>query len=206
MKKTIITHQYLHKNYQDLIDRGKFDIDFIFLIILSSAVCTLGFKMNSSSVIIGSMVISPLLYSSILLGSSIYWKDNKSFLQGIKALFIGSFIAICTASIISYFFPTIYLSEIIERIKTSPLDYFFVAVFTGMGGSFAYYWPKISEAITGISISVALIPPIVISGIAINHLDSALLYTSILIIFLNIIGIIISTYLVTAALNWYAKK
>lgn len=206
MKKTILTKTYLQTSYQQLVERGRLDLDFIILIMVASAICALGFNINSPSVIIGSMVISPLLYTIVLLGSSLFKRDYPIFFYSIKTTIIGGLLSILTAAIITYLFPFTYHSEIIDRIQAAPIIYFYIALFTGIGGTFAYYWPNISEAITGISISVALIPPIVMMGIAIINLDWPLLYSSSIIAGLNILGIIIATFFVAAFLHWRIKK
>ena len=47
-------------------------------------------------------------------------------------------------------------------------DYFLVALFSGLAGTYAFFAPKIHLALTGIAISVALIPPVVMLGVGLG--------------------------------------
>lgn len=194
-KKVPISKKSINKSYIELVERGKIDVDYIFLTAIAAIVCTLGFEMNSPSVIIGAMVIYPLLCSPILVGVSVFWKDRKAFFRGCVALLVGIVVAVTISIIFNIIFPSHYTAEITGRLSTLPLHYFLVAFFTGLGGTFAYFWPGIIETITGIAISVALIPPLVMIGIGIAHNDFSLFYTSMVISAINIFGVCVASFL-----------
>jgi hypothetical protein len=96
-------------------------------------------------------------------------------------------------------------SEIADRLSTVPVYYFIVAFLSGLAGTFAFFWPRIVEALAGIAISVALIPPVVMLGIGIAELSRELMQGSAKIVALNIIGMALSAYIATATLAWYAR-
>ena len=56
----------------------------------------------------------------------------------------------------------------VDRLNAAMMDYFLVAFFSGLAGTYAFYSPKIHEAVAGIAISVALIPPVVMLGIGLG--------------------------------------
>jgi len=201
-----LTKNDLIKSYEGLEIRTRFDLDFILLTSIAAAICAFGFRMNSPSVIIGAMVLSPLLFTIVALSASLFRKNWKNTLEHVFTFTFGIGIAIAISVIINLFFPFENGSEITERILSSPLDYFFVAFFSGLGGTFAYFWPGIIEAIAGIAISVALIPPVVIIGIGLAKWDMAILTGSIQIVAINVLGIIVGSYILVFILHLYTRK
>ncbi len=204
-KKDSISKKHIKKSYLELVERGNIDVDYLFLTAIAAAICTIGFEMNSPSVIIGAMVIYPLLCSPILIGASLFWKDKEAFFNGLRALFVGIVIAVSISIIINIISPVAYKSEITERLSALPVHYFLAAFFTGLGGTFIYFWPGMMESITGVAISVALIPPLVMIGISIARGDLALLYTSMAISVLNLVGICVASFVMVFLLNRFSK-
>jgi uncharacterized hydrophobic protein (TIGR00271 family) len=166
----------------------------------------MGFIMNSPSVIIGAMVISPLLYPTILMGSAISKKRWLETADLGKMLIIGMVAALLISSIIAFLIPFEYKSEVQDRLASSPLQYSIVALVSGLAGAFAYYWPKISETITGVGISVALMPPLIMVGVAFGNWDLTLLYKSSVIAVLNIGGIVAGSMLGYLLIKYYSVK
>jgi len=206
MRDAGITKSNISESYASLIERAKLDIDFIVLIIGAAVICSFGFKMNSPSIIVGAMVISPLLYPVVSIGTASFKKDWGTLFHGIRTLVIGLIIAIIAAIIVNSFFFTEHRSEIVDRLSSAPIDYFFVALFSGLTGTFAYFWPAIIEAIAGIAISVALIPPIVLIGIGIANFDSQLSIASATIVAINILGIYLGSLFMFIGLHFMARK
>ena len=186
--------------------RTQFDLDFILLTIAAAAICSFGFRMNSSSVIIGAMVLSPILLTVVAIGASISRNRWKNVLKNFTTLFLRIIIGIATSFIINNFFPFTSGSEITERILANQADYFAVAFFSGLAGTFAYFWPGIIEAIAGIAISVALIPPVVMVGIGFARWDMPLLTSSLEIVLINVSGITVGSFLLVMALNVRSVK
>jgi len=201
-----ITQELLSKSYERLEILAQFDLDFIFLTVVASVICTFGFRMNSASVIIGAMVLSPLLLVIVAIGASLFRRRWKNLLENLITLIGGLAIVVAASFIVNIFFPTINSSEITERIISNRFDYFLVAFFSGLAGTFAFFWPDIIEAVTGIAISVALVPPVVLIGIALSRWDLSLLTSFLEIASINIIGIILGTFLTVVGLNIYSKK
>ncbi len=188
-------------SYIKLTQRAKLDLSFVFLTVCAAIICFLGFKMNSPSVIVGAMVVSPLLFSVVSMGAACFRKDWKTFGTGFTTLIIGIIAAIIAVVSINLLSHIQEQSEILDRIRSAPLDYFFVAFFSGVAGTFAFFWPDIIEAIAGIAISVALIPPVVMLGIGIVQFDHILIVESALIVAVNVLGIFLASLLTSAGLN-----
>ena len=118
----------------------------------------------------------------------------------------GAFAVVAISVVLSLLIPFQYQSEIHDRLASSPLQYLIVAVFSGIAGTFAYYWPRVSETITGVGISVALVPPFVMVGVAVGNIDMLLLAKSSLIVLLNVIGIMLGSAVAFINIKRYAAR
>jgi uncharacterized hydrophobic protein (TIGR00271 family) len=188
-----------------LIERIQLDFAFVILTISAAGICSFGFEMNSPAVIVGAMVISPLLYPVIAVGVSIFWRDWATFKRSIMSFAMGLGLTLLVSIFVNAVIPAETRSEIADRLSTVPVYYFIVAFLSGLAGTFAFFWPRIIEALAGIAISVALIPPVVMLGIGIAELSRELMQGSAKIVVLNIIGMALGAYIATVTLAWYAR-
>jgi uncharacterized hydrophobic protein (TIGR00271 family) len=196
----------LNKGYSDLITSCSFSADYIFMIIMATVLCILGFVMDSETVIIGAMVVSPLLNPIVAFGASIIRRDKKNIFRILKIIIFGLLIAILLSTIISFIWSSdLHQSELISKLQGKEFVYFLVAIISGMVAIWCFYWPKATQAVTGIAIAIALIPPIAILGIGIaaNH---SIIPMAASIVVLNISGIFLGSMIVLLFLRAYSKK
>ena len=200
-----ITKKILKGSYRDLIERAKIDLDFLLLTVAAAVICAFGFRMNSAPVIVGAMVISPLLYPVICAGAATYESDWSALRRAVATFAVGFVAAVAAAVVVGLISATTFRSEIVDRLSASNMDYFLVALFSGLAGTYAFYSPKIYEAVAGIAISVAVIPPIVMLGIGLGigiaKQNTNLVYVSGMIVLGNIIGIYLGSMMMVAALH-----
>jgi uncharacterized hydrophobic protein (TIGR00271 family) len=204
--KAHITRGVLDESYANLRERAKIDLDFLLLTVAAAFICAFGFEMNSASVIVGAMVISPLLYPVISVGAATYQGDWPACRRAIGTFLIGFVAAVAASAAVNVFYSTAPRSEIIDRLEAAATDYFFVAFFSGLAGTYAYFSPKMHEAIAGIAISVALIPPIVMLGVGLAEQDAGLTVTSGKIVLSNVFGIYAGSFIMVTALHWISGK
>jgi uncharacterized hydrophobic protein (TIGR00271 family) len=200
-----VTPQSLSESYRHLVERTEIDLDFVILTMSAAGICSFGFEMNSPAVIVGAMVISPLLYPVIAVGVSLFWRDLVTFKQSMMSFAVGLGLALLVSILVNAAIPSETRSEIVERLSTVPFYYFIVAFLSGVAGTFAFFWPGIVEALAGIAISVALVPPVVMLGIGISEISIALMRGSAEIVGLNVIGMVLGAYGASAGLTWYAR-
>jgi uncharacterized hydrophobic protein (TIGR00271 family) len=200
-----VTPQSLSESYLHLVERTQIDFAFVVLTVSAAGICSFGFEMNSPAVIVGAMVISPLLYPVIAVGVSIFWRDWATFRRSMMSFAIGLGLALLVSVLVNAAIPSEARSEIVDRLSTVPFYYFVVALLSGMAGTFAFFWPGIVEALAGIAISVALVPPVVMLGIGISEANIPLIRGSAEIVALNVIGMVLGAYAASAGLTWHAR-
>ena len=196
----------LDKGYNELITSCSFSADYIFMIVMATVLCILGFVMDSETVIIGAMVVSPLLNPIVAFGASIIRKDKKNIYRIFKIIIFGLLITILLSTVISLIWSSdLSQSELVGKLQGNAFVYFIVAIVSGMVAIWCFYWPKATQAVTGIAIAIALIPPIAVLGVGIatNH---SIIPMAALIVVLNITGIFLGSMIVLLFLRKYSKK
>ena len=193
---------------ENLIENSTPNKDFFLMIILSVLMATFGLLINSPAVIIGSMLIAPILHPILSLALGIIISDTRliyrSFYTVLKSLAYG----IAAAALVTVFFSYEGYSlteEILARTEPS-LAYAGIAIIAGLAASFALVKPKMSEALPGIAISVALIPPLAVTGIGIAKFDWGIISSSFILFIINSVGIIFSSMIVFSLMNLYVKR
>ncbi|UCG70726.1 MAG: TIGR00341 family protein [Thermoplasmata archaeon] len=180
---------------------------YVFMIVVSAFVATLGLMMNSPAIVIGAMVIAPLLGPSIAASVGTVMGDTALFRKGIMSTTLGLLIVIIAAAATAFFVNSLQLlpplldisfenlpSEIAER---TTLNILIVGLALASGAAGAYsFAEKKGEILVGVMIAVALVPPASIVGIGFALLDADFIINSGLILAVNVFCINIAATLV----------
>jgi uncharacterized hydrophobic protein (TIGR00341 family) len=180
---------------------------YIFMIIISGFVATLGLLMNSTAVVIGAMVIAPLLGPSIAASVGTVMGDTALFRKGLVSTALGLSIVIIAAAVTALFVNSLQLlppvvdinidelpSEMAERTSLNILIVG-LALASGAAGAYSFAEKK-GEILVGVMIAVALVPPAAIVGIGIALLDLDFIIRSGLLLAVNVFCINIAGTLV----------
>ncbi|MEM6965822.1 MAG: DUF389 domain-containing protein, partial [Bacteroidota bacterium] len=143
------------------------------LLMCSIFIASLGLDLNSPAVIIGAMLISPLMAPILGIGLGIGINDRNTLLVSGKHLLIAIGIALFTSTV--YFSVTHALGidggfngEIKGRTRPSILDAM-VALIGGFAGIISSSRKDKSNAIPGVAIATALMPPLCVTGYGISQ-------------------------------------
>ncbi len=138
---------------------------FYFMLSLSTIIATLGLLLNSTATIIGAMIIAPLMNPIITLSYALVASKAKLFKRSFLTLLSGIVLTILVSSISTKILGIrVVQSEIIARINPNLGD-LVVGLAAGAAASFAYTRRSIANALPGVAISVALVPPLSVVGI-----------------------------------------
>jgi uncharacterized hydrophobic protein (TIGR00271 family) len=165
------------------------------VLVISAAIATLGLALNSSAVVIGAMLVAPLLAPIMGLALALAVGDGRLAVQT-AAVVLGSVAAVLAAAALLTLalpFQTITL-EISARTRPTTLD-LAIAVFSGLVAAVVVVarGNRISAAIPGVAISVALIPPLAVAGFGLGAgISRELVFGSLLLFGANLAGIVLS--------------
>ena len=164
--------------------------NFHFMLGLSAIISTLGLLANSVAIIIGAMIIAPLMGPIVGMAFSVAMGNRKllrrSSLTTLKGVILTIVISWLTASAIGL--ETVE-SEVLSRTNPTLID-FGIAMAAGMAGAFTQTRRSISDAIPGVAIAVALVPPLSVIGIGLALKEQEIAIGSSLLFLTNIICII----------------
>ena len=188
--------------FTNLREEGKVSKNFMVLLILATMIATFGLFINSSSVIIGAMLLAPLMQPIVSLSMGVLRQDSTLELNGVKTIAIGVSTVLVTAALMALFTPIERLtSEMVGRLSPTILD-LYVAMVSGAAAAYAKSNEKILGSLAGVAIAVALVPPIAVAGIGMGWGNWHMFYSAFLLFVTNLVGIVFSAAFVFAVLGY----
>ena len=168
----------------------------LWTLIFAILIASVGLNMNSTAVIIGAMLISPLMGPIMGVGLGMGTNDFELVKKGLRNLIIATVISIAASSL--YFCITpIHTAQSEILARTTPTVYDgLIALLGGLAGVVAATRKEKSNVIPGVAIATALMPPLCTAGygIAIGNLYYVL--GALYLYCINSIFICISTFLI----------
>ena len=138
---------------------------YYFMLGLAAAIATLGLIANSSATVIGAMIIAPLMNPIVSLSYGMVKFKQQLLTRATLTSFTGIFWVILVSWLITQLAGTrIAGSEILARANPNLLD-LGVAMASGTAGAFALTRRSVGNALPGVAIAVALVPPLCVVGI-----------------------------------------
>lgn len=190
--------------YQELWNDAGWDTDYVVLTHTSCLIATFGLISNSAAVIIGAMLVAPLMLPLRGLAFGALAGEFSLFRKALLAIAGGTLVAIALSSVIGLIagIPE-FKSEIINRTQPNLID-LGVAMAAGLISGFAKLRPKLSDALAGTAIAVALMPPLCVVGLSLSQGYGSLATGAFLLYVTNLLGITLACMLVFIVAG-YAK-
>lgn len=198
------------EDFQRVSDNINSSIDFkgtnLWILIFAIFIASLGLNVNSTAVIIGAMLVSPLMGPIIGLGFGMAINDisilKKSFLSYLFAVAVG----LATSTIYFFLSPVNEAhSEILAR--TSPNIYdVLIALFGGFAGILAISSKLKGNVIPGVAIATALMPPLCTAGYGLATLQFTYFFGALYLFIINTVFIALATLVTTRVLKFPFKN
>lgn len=203
----------LHEGKEDeleTIDYIKKNIEFkganLWILIFAIFVASVGLNVNSTAVIIGAMLISPLMGPIMGIGMAAGINDFELLKRSLKNLGIAVLISILTSTIYFSFTPLIDAqSELLARTEPSIWDVL-IALFGGLAGIVAGSRKEKSNAIPGVAIATALMPPLCTAGYGLATGNIYYFFGAFYLFFINSVFISLSTYLIVRFMKFPKRE
>lgn len=182
-------------------------VSYFLLIGLAAAIATLGLILDNTGIVIGAMVVAPLITPIFGFSLGLLVFRPKRLAISLYMLFLGTLLAIGVSAVLAWIVSFIegqnivLTNEILARTEPHFL-YFLVALFSGAAGAYAYSKEEILASIAGIAISVAVIPPLAVTGIGVVLMSATLVSNSLLLFLLNLAGIAFGSIITFVALGF----
>jgi len=212
-KNNFFTYIFSYFNLEDELDDFdrihesiKKDIVFkgtnLWILMFAIIVASVGLNMNSTAVIIGAMLISPLMGPINGMGYSIATYDMPLFRQALKNFSFAVFASLAAST--TYFFLSPISTAHSELLaRTSPTIYdVIIALFGGMAGIVAISSKQKGNVIPGVAIATALMPPLCTAGYGLATAQFEFFFGAIFLFTINTVFIAISSVAISQILKF----
>ena len=169
-------------------------------------VASVGLNVNSTAVVIGAMLISPLMGPIVGAGFALGVYDFDLLKKSLRNLALSTLIGLVFSTLYFYISPFKDVqSEILAR--TSPNIYdILIAFFGGIVGVIAVTRVEKGNPIPGVAIATALMPPLCVAGFGLATGNWSFFFGAIYLYSINCVFIGIATFLIIKYLKYPPKK
>jgi uncharacterized hydrophobic protein (TIGR00271 family) len=195
---------------QKTLDSVKSNISFtganLWILACAILVASVGLNVNSTAVIIGAMLISPLMGPIVASGFALGMYDFDLLKKSLRNLFIATLAGLLVSTI--YFFISPFKEVQSEMLaRTSPNIYdILIAFFGGLVGVIAVTRVEKGNPIPGVAIATALMPPLCTAGYGLATGNFKFFFGAIFLYGINCVFICIATYSIVKFLKYPAKE
>ncbi len=178
----------------------------LWVLIFAIFLASLGLNTNSTAVIIGAMLISPLMGPIMGFGLGLGIADFDLVKRSLRNYLTATLFSVVTATIYFLISPISEAqSELLAR--TSPTIYdVLIAFFGGLAGIVAGSTKSKGNVIPGVAIATALMPPLCTAGFGLATGNLSYFLGAFYLYFINTVFISLSTYIVVRVLKYPHKE
>lgn len=169
----------------------------MWILIMAIFIASIGLNVNSTAVIIGAMLVSPLMSGILTMGYSLATSDLAMLRRAFTRFTTQVVISLITSTVYFAISPlTVPTSEMIARTSPTLWDVL-IAFFGGIAGGVGNTRKKKSNVIPGVAIATALMPPLCTTGYGIATGQSRFILGAFYLFSINTLFIMLSAALVT---------
>ena len=178
----------------------------LWILVFAIFIASLGLNVNSTAVIIGAMLISPLMGPIIGMGLAVGINDSRLLSRSLKNYLVATTISVITATIYFLLTPlTEAQSELLAR--TSPTLYdVLIALCGGAAGVLALSVGEKGNVIPGVAIATALMPPLCTAGYGLAMGNFSFFFGAFYLYFINTVFIALTTFVGVRMLRFRRKQ
>ncbi|NLN99421.1 MAG: DUF389 domain-containing protein, partial [Bacteroidales bacterium] len=173
------------------------------ILAFSIVIASVGLNINSTAVIIGAMLVSPLLGPIFGIGLGLGTNDTRLLKYGAQNLAVMVAIALI-ASFVYFLITPLNLSDPTElEARTSPTIYdVLIALFGGLAGIFEMSRKESGTVLAGVAIATALMPPLCTAGYGLANWNLEYFAGAMYLFIINSVFIIFATYVMVKYMNF----
>lgn len=175
----------------------------LWVLIFAIFIASLGLNTNSTAVIIGAMLISPLMGPIIGMGYSMGVYDFNLLKESLRNFLFMIVVSLITSAIF-FTLPLISSTQSELLARTQPTTYdILIALFGGLAGMVAQTRKdRTGTVIPGVAIATALMPPLCTVGYGLATLQFRFMLGALYLFTINSIFIALASFIVTRVMNF----
>lgn len=172
-------------------------VRFFVLLFLSTVIAAFGVINDSTATVIGAMIIAPLMTPIMATAAAIVMGKMDWSMRSLLLVVLGVTMVIVVSWLIGVLVNTISFisvtqnSQISSRISPRITD-LCIALASGAAGAFAMSRDDIADSLPGVAISISLVPPLCVVGIALSAGDLTAAWGAMLLFLTNFFSILLA--------------
>lgn len=165
------------------------------ILAIATIIASVGLNVNSTAVVIGAMLVSPLMGPIFGLGLGLGVNDMQLMKSSGKNLLVMVIISL-TASFLYFLITPLSLINPTELLaRTNPTIYdVLIALFGGFAGIFEQSRKEKGTVFAGVAIATALMPPLCTAGFGLASGNMGYFFGALYLFFINCLFIMLATY------------
>lgn len=173
----------------------------LFVLVLAIFIASIGLNMNSTAVIIGAMLISPLMGGIMAVGYGFAINDLQLSRKAFTGLLFQVVVCIVTSALYFSLSPiSTAHSELLARTTPTIWDVL-IAVFGGLAGIIGVTRREKTNVLPGVAIATALMPPLCTAGYGLATRSLTFFLGAMYLFFINSFFICVSTFIIVRFLH-----
>ena len=190
------------KVLENVISNISFRGSNLWILACAIIIASVGLNVNSTAVIIGAMLISPLMGPIVGAGFALGTYNFPLLKKSIKNLLIATILSLTVSSIYFYISPFKDVqSELLARTAPNIYDVL-IAFFGGLVGIIAITRVEKGNPIPGVAIATALMPPLCTAGFGLATSNFSYFFGAFYLYIINCFFICIATFFVVKYLKY----
>ena len=181
-----MTGNYSAREYRDkLYDDLHVRLSDTVILMCAIFIASIGLNMNSTAVIIGAMLISPLMTPIVGLGFGLAIFDTRLIKQSLNVLLTQVVVSLLVSALYFWISPISYASsELIARTSPTIWDVL-IAIAGGIAGVIGSRKKEANNIVPGVAIATALMPPICTAGYGLANGNVQFIYGALYLFLIN---------------------
>jgi len=180
---------------------------FYFLLAVATIIVATGLIKNNLILLIGGMLVAPLLSPILSLSLSILILDFKVFWRSIFVFILSALATLSVATIIAvisdFELKDISFLSLMEDIGLATI---LIPIAAGAAASFTWAKKNLSGALPGVAVTVTLLPPLALMGLALAEQNYEILEAAFNVYILNVLGIVIGSLFIFLIMGFHRSE
>ncbi len=175
----------------------------VWILAFSIIIASVGLNVNSTAVIIGAMLISPLMGPIIGVGLALGTNDVDLLKNAGKNLLVMVLVSLLASTLFFLLSPLklVNPTELVARTRPTIYDVL-IALFGGLAGILENSRKERGTVLSGVAIATALMPPLCTAGFGLARWDMRFFLGALYLFVINSVFIALATYLMVKYLRF----
>ena len=175
----------------------------VWILAFAIVLASVGLNVNSTAVIIGAMLVSPLMGPIIGMGLALGTNDVDLLKSAFKNLLVMVIISLLASTIYFILSPLALVNPTELEARTTPTIYdVLIALFGGLAGILENSRKERGTVLSGVAIATALMPPLCTAGYGLAHGQMHFFFGALYLFVINSVFIALATYLMVRYLKF----